>query len=463
MKVYMVDDTVTKQQRVINILRHLNNRAEHSAMSIEAGFGTDADSAVDRCRDPQELLEVFLHETHAIFLVDLNLGVVGDSHLRLMEDLRAAADSPPPNMPGDRALALGRALEKYQRAAVGNEQLALIVREYPLAIFVMVLAKEVGFPAILTTTYAREAEIHVIAEREKLAIRPPRAIYSEQLDVSDATGHEKDLIELWCAKLSEFVNPFDRIRGATAGWFSKGTGIGWRNWQAHGLPHNADWKELPLTAHRECVQRVFPWYPEKWWADERKANAFHECLKGTYGDHAAWIGRGEQGRPFPLGGAYLIFLEALYRRFPEKLTPFLLDDWSLFTKQGENPPPPLPFLPSQPIVDAGRSIRALFQFFDSIIPLQGEEMRLGVTQIEPPSPRHAHFRLKLDWTPAQLEKCGQTMMRCAQQAFDGTLNLGEQKTVGSFLRFVIASQVHTDGLGTSSTLTLENGWLRIGR
>ena len=90
-------------------------------------------------------------------------------------------------------------------------------------------------------------------------------------------------------------------------------------------------------------------------------------------------------------------------------------------------------------------------------------MRLGVTQIEPPSPRHAHFRLKLDWTPAQLEKCGQTMMRCAQQAFDGTLNLGEQKTVGSFLRFVIASQVHTDGLGTSSTLTLENGWLRIGR
>lgn len=444
MKVYLVDDSPERHQRLITIVKHLH---ELTGSSVEPGFGNDAPSALRRCVDPGELAGIFQNENDAIFIIDLVL--LNASHEAadtLIDELtRLAGDEPG----AARSLALLEAIDEYQKAKSGGKLRGLSAR-FPLPVLVMILARRLKFPSFLTSTQAEGEDIETIVI-EELAAMSPRPLYKEKRE----KRHEDDLITIWCTALSKHLkHPLDQLNERTAGWFSDQAPLG-----APG--HNRD--ESKVEAHKSCIKGVLPWAPDTWWSDREAAEATHQCLKNGIGDHAAWIARGEDGREFTLASAFLIFQIVLHRRFPEHMGSLLVSvvDWKPFIQPAKDASMLLPFLPPQNPPDARRSVQALYEFFDAIISFDTDPNRLAVTQVTGPSPTRHSFGLKLAWA-SQVGNLSEAMRTFAETSLDNLRVPAAGKTLGAFLRFIVASQVRRAGLGTIGTISIDGqGWVRI--
>jgi hypothetical protein len=168
--------------------------------------------------------------------------------------------------------------------------------------------------------------------------------------------------------------------------------------------------------------------------------------------------------PLCLGGAYLLLIIAIARRFPDGARSLGrgVDVWPKFIAENGRP---LLFLDSQGHGDARRCLESLFRFFSAVVPLKGAEHELGISKIELPGSAK-RFGMHMTWTPAQRAEFARAVAEdfVTPSLGGAPLHLSGAKAVSLYLRFVLSSQVRTEGAGTFATMALDNlGVLWVGR
>jgi hypothetical protein len=389
MKAFMINDNLHEQQWFARVLAEANQ--QHVDDTIELGWGDDADKATASSVTGQNIFDALMEE-NAIYIVDLNLGESDAEAAGLDRLLRTSHES-----------WAVRASEQYHMLRDrGRDHLSDVCASHPIASMVLLASRLRHSPTILTSNEGKGSRIAAI--REANWALDYWALFPRENPAQLSESEVGEIIKVWANRLLSLLDPLRQLCRHTKSWFKSNPDNGWR-YDRDGLPHNLVGGALAdLVGHELCFRRAFRWLPEKvgWWRSQEQALAFHEVLKHSVGHHASWMGIGKRN-PFPLGGAYLLLLIAIGRRFPNKVEPWCQIDWTRFIEHGL----PISFLPSQELEDAERAVRCLFEFFSEVVVLKvpaASLPELGVSDIKVPEPGQRAFEVSLAWSTSQIEK-----------------------------------------------------------
>jgi len=447
MKIFIIDDTPAKHEWLNLVIKKLNEMDK----TVESGFGLDATSSTEKVQNSESLYQALLAQD-SIYLVDLDL----NESVTVREDFENRLKKCGENWAIE-------TVKRFDNLKYNSEYSPLLglCRKYSYAIRFLLAAKELKRPVMLISGLGSADDIQTIIDCNLASGNIPRV---PSASPKDSQPNDQFISSSVKKILTLIGDPLSKLMTLTKLWFSLNIEHGWKSCEEHGLPHNVNWGKFGLDEHEACVRKVFPWLPNNcgWWKNDTVATSFHNCLKDTIGFHAQWMGDCS-GRPLPLGGAYLIFLYALAHQFPNQLEKFVVKDWGVFVLP-DNYAKPISFLPPQEKSDAERSVRALYDFFSAILPMQLDSKTLGIMSIIPPN-NTSSFQLKLDWNKAQQDECTATMRSLVEDGFSNSkLELPKGKTIGCFLRFLISSQVLKSGIGINGLMILDNkGLLTVGK
>lgn len=439
--VYMIEDLEDKQACFLRILEYANALAKDAGLSesFEPGFSSvpkDAREAALRSADLWKALE----DDRGIYLIDLDLVSADESFLDRFDTDEDAVYSE-----------VNACYEELRKTQATKTLVSKALDDYAIAVHILLYCKLKRKPALLVSTQPSAA---LVSEVRRLNL----ATSANETFPQDPNNLEPETVDTWARLLLGLSDPLNRIKGLTSGWFAKKKGVEWRNFREDGLPHDPDgWKEIDISGHRDHVSSVFPNFPQRWWDDELKATALHECLKTAIGAHAQWMGRFHD-KPLSLGGAYLFFLLALWQKHPSMKDEFLVDDWTCFCTVTPNKKVvPHSFLGYQHPECAERSVRSLYEFFLSIVDL-GDGQTIGLSEFIPPRKGRPYFCLRLNWSPEDFRKIAIELQTKIEEGFKNQagLALPQGKTVGAFLRFLVASQIRDRGFGAKGVLCIDD-------
>jgi hypothetical protein len=463
MLVYFIDNNWNKQIWFTEILRMANQISGDSGISFMSGFGEDPRVARDRSCQPTQVLDA-LKANDALYLVDLGMPA---------NDLQLQGGPDLPDLFQQEGGLFARALFELQELIKphGEPEIELAAQDPDnhWGLLIICYCRLAEKTTMLVSTDGKAAYAEAV-KFHRLATVTPAGFPFGSFELASPTNREIYL-QKWATEILRLAlsDPLARLRAQTKNWFRFAPDRGWRSTEESGLPHDHD-ITLDLN-YSQFLSEVLPWLPSScgWWTDKGRTVALHQCLKSSVGYHAQWMG-GAPINPLSLGGAYLIFLIALGKVFPGKVNDFLVPHFGVFMQAG-SPLKPLAFLPSQEQVDAERTVRALYEFFSSIIHLKeanasqlGRPREIGLERIEPLREGATHFRLKVKWTPDQIAECAASLRSTVEEGFSiEKIDLPRGKVIGSFLRFLISSQVRKKGMGPVGTISLDDfGWLKVG-
>jgi hypothetical protein len=453
---YMIDDIDIKHRNFFHVLEAVKGLREESGLGdieIASGFA-DATSGLTALQDPARLFEI-IKDQDAILLIDLDMPGTKST----ADDLLSLLDSAEPGYRKRVELEYSRIEDQHR------------LDNYHLAFVLLSICRSNHSPCLLVTTVAKAKTVdHLL----KIGLAQKSASY-----FPDQTELSKDAesIQTVARDLIGLMNPLTVLADRTRLWFASSSWIG------DNLPHDVTFpgaKNIDDTLaakHRSAVRKVFSWFPDHWWMrkdssgnvlsefDQEAIQSLHRCLKTVCGSSARWTG-GE--KDLNLGGAYLLFLIAIRQQFP-LLTAgpryYLPDFCSLMGDAGK----PLPFLPGQWQPDAAATTRSLFDLFGEISVLKDSNPRkCSVQWIAGPQRGSHSFTALLDWSTDQRKDFGSALSNHIRAGTDVTgleaIKLPRGKAVGSLLRFVVNSQMRTEGFGALGSISLaDDGILQVGR
>jgi hypothetical protein len=459
MKVYLIDDLPQKHKSFYKVLDLANELSQERALDIrfEPGFGNNVDNCIQASRNPDCLFNALM-ESDSIYLIDLDLREkdLGDIAGNLEQKL------------ADSGIEWGKHAIQDRRNlkdSGGNPQISSVAGRYELAFLLLLAIKFSGRKPLCASNVGTVRDVKVLVDQE---LFPEITSFPDEINENET--HEWAERVIGCCDTLLYS-----IEKNTRNWFS----VEWDTGDNSSavLPHDFERLsrsfptfEKKVARHKSIVRGLFRRAPDRWWQNPKAVNAFHLNLKYTVGTHVQWMNGSE--KPLGLGGAYLIFLLILERKWNARIDDFLIDDWGCFCRSdGKDGFEVLPFLPEQAPVDAKRSVKALHDFFVEII-MKKDGKTLGVQRIEGPSERSPHFGVKLNWSMEELTGFSSALGKKVNEGFDaGILALPTGKAVDALLRFAIASQVRKSGAGPLGTIRIENdhnsdleerGWLQIG-
>lgn len=457
--IYMIEDKKEKHENFLRIIERANNLARERNKGVEfcAGFGYDAEEARKRAMTPECIVEA-LQDPTGLYLVDLELKRFQLSDPNPLDFLSYCTEQNE---------MFGKAARYYRELYNKHNEIS----EFAVAIHVLFFCHLHNKRCCLISTEIAGGKLYRFRELVPIFYNTDGFPSMPPDDISDKK------IEQWAEELLKMMDPFRLILDWTLLWFSKNVGAGWESFEKHGPPHDfanlcEDKRRSMIPKYQECVKRVFSWAKEEWCDIDEKIISLHQCLKTVVGTPAQWMGTSHD-KPLSLAGAYLVFLIALSIKSHCSLSDYLVDDWRCFCAGDPKPPTPLPFMPSQNKECADRTIRSLYEFFLQIILLQDGTFGLG--GFFPPRPSHPYFGIKLKWPDKDLKRLADGIRMEIAAAFGSTdcqLKLPGGKTVGTFFRFLVASQASDCGFGAVGTIRLDydfnenadkKGWLWIGQ
>lgn len=454
--VYMIDDGETKQACFLQILDHVNKLAPDYGFrnGFSEGFGRDPVEARKLALTPERLWKA-LEDEKGIYLVDLELIAASGEDLNV-EGFLDAFDSTTDPLFSD----ISKCYKELLYANATKPVVLKALERFVVAVHILLYCRAKNKPTLLVSIQPGGGLIPAIKDLNLATLA------GEQFPSWDPNEYpiSSQEIERWAQLILSLPNPLDRVKSQTSNWFSEKFDGGWRSLEEDGLPHNTDgWTKVTIEQHRDFVRGVFPHFPDKWWENKVKADALHQCLKTIVGAHAQWMGN-YGDHYLSLGGAYLLFLLALWQKFPEQSEQFLVSDWTCFctliSERGKknSKMEPLPFLGNQQDQEvANWSVRSLYDFFVNIVTLE-DGVTLGISNFSPPTKDKPYFSLKLLWSPENFQKFAGGIQSKIGDAFRGKdhVKFPKGKSVTSLLRFLVASQIRDSGFGAKGTIRLED-------
>lgn len=485
--VYMIEDKKEKQACFIKVLDYANRLAPGLGFKegFSEGFGREPVAARKASLTPARLWEA-LEDEKGIYLVDLDLEDSGEGP-SVKGFLDRFDDESDPDY-----VAVSEQFAELREANARNPIVATALEKFDVAVHILLYCKQKQKPTLLVSTQPRGDFISAV-RRLNLATSADDGFPSWDPDKNSVP---EPTLNQWAQLILALPDPLNRVRGSTDTWFSRKFDAGWRSLKEDGLPHDMNgWTRVSVEQHRDYVKSVFPRFPDQWWGDKTKASALHECLKTVVGAHAQWMGHiGD--KPLSLGGAYLLFLLALWQKSSESTNMFLVKDWTCFMTLKNTKRSPVAFLGYQEDSESAEwSVRSLYEFFLHMICLK-DGRTLGLSSLKPPEKGKPYFSLKLKWPDEDFRQIAGGLRTKVGDVFkvsrQGQIALHEEddiaseneqgradylalpksKTVGAFLRFLVASQIRDRGFGAKGAIRLENdldggaddkGWLKVGQ
>lgn len=448
MKIYLVDDVQGKHETLHLVLERIQSLAGDASPPLDLGFKYEELLVNWGIDYPPAVLKSALDDENSLFLIDLSMPRTARRADRLLDEFATC--------------------QFYKEVSGAFARLPSKLRrdDYKLAMMLLLLCDRLGRRCLIVSNLAPYLDVKKASEWFEL----PRNITIPETP-EDRVPEEMDEIARLLFREIQSRDPLDTLTRETSAWFAERDYVSPARsfrvkFPATEFPATSRKIEEELEIHRTSVQRVFPWFPNRWWESIEKASAVHESLKTLCGSSARWMG-GELD--LSLGGAYLLLLYAIKREFLDldlSSSGLLADDCCCFFRTHGRMRIPIAFLPPQVQEDSERTLRSLFDFFSHVIHLKDSNPpRCAVKAIDFPGSGEKSFECRLDWTSSQRSEMGKCLAQSIRDANSGSavLPIPEAKTTGGLLRFVLSSQVRTEGFGPIGTISLDDlGRFRVG-